>query len=407
MVQIQQASTVNSKGGLISSYSLPAFLGLFSGLITCWRYDFNIINIIVTVFFTFFGFIIGYILFKKHENNIVNINRNWQDDENSKLNDVNAYATELERLFVEVTPILIRQVVTSRQHTEQEITTLTNRFGEMVNQLEQLLSGTGNGNQSTNIDALFDQSKGSLTGVLTALNQIQEVEHEVIDQVRELSTHTENLDIMAQEVRKVAEQINLLALNAAIEAARAGENGRGFAVVADEVRKLAGSSSDTGERISSTVDEINSAMSSTLKMSETSSNTDDETINQAENLINTVLEDLKSTLTVFKNDADLLRDNSEQIRDEIFSVLTAFQFQDRVSQMLEHVEQNLASLKGTVDKTREMGNERHADMINVTQTLSTMELSYTMPEELLNHLSNSSKRDPIHDAKTDDDLTFF
>ncbi|MCK5191924.1 MAG: hypothetical protein KAR12_17940, partial [Methylococcales bacterium] len=119
------------------------------------------------------------------------------------------------------------------------------------------------------------------------------------------------------------------------------------------------------------------------------------------------LEDLKSTLTVFKNDADLLRDNSEQIRDEIFSVLTAFQFQDRVSQMLEHVEQNLASLKGTVDKTREMGNERHADMINVTQTLSTMELSYTMPEELLNHLSITSGGQSVQAAKTDDDLTFF
>jgi len=388
-------------------YALPPLLGLFSGLVTCWQANFNIISIVATASFTLLGFLIGYILFNQCVNNITKINKVWENDENTKLDDVNAYATELERLFVEVTPILIRQVTTSRQHTEQEITTLTGRFAAMVNQLEQLLSGTGNNDQTTNIDELFDGSRNSLTSVLNALNQIQEVEHEVISEVRKLSTHTDDLDTMALEVRKVAEQINLLALNAAIEAARAGENGRGFAVVADEVRKLAGFSSKTGERISSTVNEITSAMTSTLKMSEQSSDSDDKTIREAEQSINTVLNDLKSTLNVFKDDADLLRTNSSQIRDEIFSVLTAFQFQDRVSQMLEHVEDNLNSLQTTVDTTRQRGNERHADMINVSQTLSTMELSYTMPEELVNHSSNTSGGQGVQAAETDDDLTFF
>jgi len=382
-------------------------LGLSSGLVSCWQSGFNIFSIVATVIFTLLGCLIGYILFSKYENSVTNINNSWESDENSKLDDVNAYATELERLFVEVTPILIRQVTTSRQHTEQEITTLTDQFGSMVTQLEQLLSGSGSNNQNTNIDVLFDGSRESLTGVLTALNEIQEVEHKVIDEVRRLSTHTDELDTMAQEVRKVAEQINLLALNAAIEAARAGENGRGFDVVADEVRKLAGFSSATGERISATATEINSAMTSTLKMSEQSSSDDDKSIQQAEGAINTVLDNLRSTLTVFKDDADLLRNNSESIRDEIFSVLTAFQFQDRVSQMLEHVEENLTNLQSTVEDTRQKGNERHANMINVSQTLSTMELSYTMPEELMNHSSNTSAGQPVQAAETDDDLTFF
>ncbi len=391
----------------VAFYTLPMLLGLSSGLVSCWQSGFNIFSIVATVIFTLLGCLIGYILFGKYENSVTNINNSWESDENSKLDDVNAYATELERLFVEVTPILIRQVTTSRQHTEQEITTLTDQFGSMVTQLEQLLSGSGSNNQNTNIDVLFDGSRESLTGVLTALNEIQEVEHKVIDEVRRLSTHTDELDTMAQEVRKVAEQINLLALNAAIEAARAGENGRGFAVVADEVRKLAGFSSATGERISATATEINSAMTSTLKMSEQSSSDDDKSIQQAEGAINTVLDNLRSTLTVFKDDADLLRNNSESIRDEIFSVLTAFQFQDRVSQMLEHVEENLTNLQSTVEDTRQKGNERHANMINVSQTLSTMELSYTMPEELMNHSSNTSAGQPVQAAETDDDLTFF
>ncbi|BCG63807.1 MAG: methyl-accepting chemotaxis protein [Methyloprofundus sp.] len=395
----------NQPNGKTLFYTLPTLLGLFSGLVTCWVTGFNLVGIISVVLTTLIGFFIGMSLYKKQLTSLAMLNAAWEKDEASKLDDVNAYATELERLLTEITPILIRQVTTSRQHTENEVTTLTDRFAGMVNQLESIISGTGHSEQGQGIDGLFDESRTVLTGVLTSLNAIQEVEHSVITEVRNLAQHTSSLDSMALEVRKVAEQINLLALNAAIEAARAGENGRGFAVVADEVRKLAGFSSETGERISKTATEINSAMNATLKMSEASSSSDDKMIQDAEAAINTALSDLRAVLTVFKDDADLLRGNSTQIKDEIFSVLTAFQFQDRVSQMLVHVEENLQNLQNTVQKNQNTGSHRHANMLSVSQTLAQMELSYTMPEELVNHSSSSAVSHQA--AVTDDELTFF
>ncbi|MCQ8104805.1 methyl-accepting chemotaxis protein [Methylomonas sp. SURF-2] len=394
--------TTQSKTGF---YLLPTCFGLFCGLVLISMTGPTLVSAAISVFFGMAGFVLGGMFSNKQQQALQANDQKWQLDEEAKLRDVHTYITELERLFIQVVPILLRQVQTSRSHTEQEITVLTDRFAVMVERLGSIISGTGHGEDGRSIDSIFAESRTALTAVLKGLREIQNVEHAVTEEVRKLSAHTYQLDAMAKEVRKVAEQINLLALNAAIEAARAGENGRGFAVVADEVRKLAGFSSSTGEKISSAIAEINAAMASTLKMSEMSGNSEDKTIHDAEKSIQTALGDLQSALKVFKDDADMLRANSSEIRDEIYTVLTAFQFQDRVSQMLSHVENNLLGLQATVEKSRQAGTQRHADTLDVGKTLASMELNYTMPEEHLNHISSSAVSRA--ELGQDNDLTFF
>lgn len=77
--------------------------------------------------------------------------------------------------------------------------------------------------------------------ILAAITEIQ-----IVDKVK----------LMADTISEIANKTNLLSLNAAIEAARAGEAGKGFSVVADEVRKLAEQSSDSAKNIQAVIEKV-------------------------------------------------------------------------------------------------------------------------------------------------------
>jgi methyl-accepting chemotaxis protein len=74
---------------------------------------------------------------------------------------------------------------------------------------------------------------------LEKMSAIQQKSQQTTTIVQELGGHSAEIDGILLTIKNIAEETNLLALNASIEAARAGDAGRGFSIVANEVRKLA------------------------------------------------------------------------------------------------------------------------------------------------------------------------
>lgn len=296
----------------------------------------------------------------------------------------------LDKLCEQVLPIWSRHVGTARSQTEQSITALSERFSGLVNRLQASVDlsekMTLGAQESGGILTLLEHSEAELNQIITALRSAIHMKDVMMDEIGKLSHFTHELRAMAADVATIAGKTNLLALNASIEAARAGEAGRGFAVVADEVRMLSSLSGDTGKRISEKVELINTAIESTQSVSEKFAKQDEALDVESEKIIKHVLSDFHATAGGLSESSQMMRKESEGIRDEISDVLVSLQFQDRVSQMLTHVENDMAKLSSYLDKhDHDMANGYAHSRVDAMIWLSELAGTYTTHEQRANH----------------------
>ena len=164
-----------------------------------------------------------------------------------------------------------------------------------------------------------------------------EVVSQVVTTMQEINTSSRRINDIIGTIDGIAFQTNILALNAAVEAARAGESGRGFAVVAAEVRRLSSESGTTGKRIGDQVASFNGLMTEAVERAEQRAQHDAGVIQGSERTITGVVSQVDATVTQLQARAAELSARSDAVRDQVRQLMIAFQFQDRVQQILDQV----------------------------------------------------------------------
>jgi methyl-accepting chemotaxis protein len=311
-----------------------------------------------------------------------------------------ARAPDLAPVISNVAPVWCSHLDSVAKQSADATRDLLGGLTSMLSQFEAAgftNSSTVNHGGGGNLSALT-AAEDKLRPVVLALSGVIDGKEAMLMRLEGLSDITKALTSMAEEVGKIAAQTNLLALNASIEAARAGEAGRGFAVVADEVRKLSTSSGETGKRIAEQIAKVGEVINVSLETARRVADEDREFASTSGKVVDEVLASLHTTIVQISGEGETLRQRGASLQNEVANMLTAFQFQDRISQILDVVRSDLARIAELSAST---------SPTNIVPTpkewMTRLQSTYTMDEE--RSLHGTSGSGPAVEASST--VTFF
>lgn len=308
----------------------------------------------------------------------------------------------------ELVPIWQATLDGGRRDLEEAVTALSVRFSEICAQLQDRLEEADDATMSARHEYLRERASethSSLDELREALEAAEQQDNQSLKAIRALTEHHNLLGTLSGDVQEIANHINMLSLNAAIEAARAGTGGRGFAVVAGEVRSLARRSLETGERIRNTVrlvgdhvDRVNDEVAGNVLTARDARSRNLESISRANHSlsagVDTVMADAKSMARMQLN-----------IERQVNDVIVRLQFQDHLSQVLEHISQTMQDLQDLMEQRSSDGDSVcYRARLSAVQQQMRQRASTDFERHLMAERQQAA---PASRRDTSSELTFF
>jgi len=157
-------------------------------------------------------------------------------------------------------------------------------------------------------------------------------------------------------------------------------------VVANEFRVLSGQSGETGRRIAGNVRIISNAIVETCSVVHEAVQQQDDAMLTAQGTIHEVLTDFQVLTDALLRSSALLKNESIGIKSEISDSLVQLQFQDRVSQIMNHVKDNIERLPGFMQQQQQQySKDGTLQALDPQAMLTELEQTYVMNDQHVVH----------------------
>ena len=165
-----------------------------------------------------------------------------------------------EENIVDVSAVM-EEISAAMEETTASLGQINDAIADVYGRIDHIFEEATQGNSVTKTiqSKTIEIYKQADTEQINAREKAKSMELSVMNKI-EKSKAVSEINVLTENIIKIANQTNLLALNASIEAARAGEAGRGFAVVATEIGTLAQNSSTAASRIKQVSENVISAV---------------------------------------------------------------------------------------------------------------------------------------------------
>lgn len=232
----------------------------------------------------------------------------------------------------------------------------------------------------------------------------------MVHAIEDISDQINEIGKLLTDVKSIADQTNLLALNAAIEAARAGESGRGFAVVADEVRKLSQHSNKFSDEIREVVGKTLNNIDEAKHVMGKLASKDMNIAIQSKSRVDEMMVELSELNTFLGGQLDEVSVISAQINQEVGTAVRSLQFEDMVTQLLEHIGSDLRDFQrfmATIDEQVRLRVLTHDASQSHEETLRILDQLRAEVEELRAQKSAQSHNPVAQESMSEGDIELF
>jgi methyl-accepting chemotaxis protein len=252
---------------------------------------------------------------------------------------------------------------------------IAERAKEAVARTASFLSQAGEGSSDTqSFETLIENCSGTLVKILKVTEEAGEISQRAIERIRQMDKASQSISAAIQQLEQIAEGNKILALNARIEAARAGEHGAGFAVVAMEVISQTERTRKVNAQVSELILNLRALAGSTLEDLQQMNDKDRKRVEQSRGEVDESLKELQSAHNEMKTMLTGITEKGALLASDIGAAVRGLQFQDRTSQRIGHVVEDLDTLYAKLATRFGNGSE--------VGTTSDKEFSdYTMHEE--------------------------
>lgn len=198
----------------------------------------------------------------------------------------------------------MQEISSGAEEQANSAASLTETMQQFTNTIMTVaMNGENIKEDSKSMLSITDEGSKLMNQSIEKMTIIDDTIKQSLDKVKGLDDMTLKITQLVVVIQEVAEQTNLLALNAAIEAARAGEHGKGFAVVADEVRKLA-------EQVSLSINDITTTTNGIQEESKSAV----EVLEKGYQAVNEGSEQIQTTGTTLNKVTDIINNMSDEIQ---------------------------------------------------------------------------------------------
>ncbi|EJL86713.1 hypothetical protein PMI16_03098 [Herbaspirillum sp. CF444] len=254
-----------------------------------------------------------------------------------------------------VVPAWRNNVQLARSQTQEAIDKLTQRFVGIHQRLGGAVS-LAEGGRNGDVLQVIQKAAQQLGGIAEALEQVLSTREALLRKIENLGQHNEDIRQLGLEIERIAGRTGVTDL------------------FSDEKSwaELAARSAEAGQQIVAKTKNVQQQIQTTLVSANQLDSDASRMMDDSRLVIDTVIADFRQSALKLSGTVGQLEEDSREVDQEVCDILVNLQFQDRISQILDHVQLDMIKLVGLVEQAQPLP-DRATWLADLEKTYTTQE----------------------------------